>query len=66
MSIDAHDSPSGLSPAQQQAVWPWLLLPLIALALFFALRSVKQAPAHVAHGPETAAESLSNEASASP
>ncbi len=30
--------------AQRQAVWPWLLLPLVALALFFALRSVKQAP----------------------
>ena len=64
MSIDSHD-PSGFSPAQQ-AVWPWLLLPLVALALFFALRSVKQAPSHVAHGPEAVADSVPSEASESP
>jgi len=26
------------------AVWPWLLIPLVALALFFALRSVRAQP----------------------
>ena len=26
------------------AVWPWLLIPLVALALFFILRSVRQGP----------------------
>jgi hypothetical protein len=24
------------------AVWPWLLIPLVALALFFILRAVRQ------------------------
>jgi hypothetical protein len=24
------------------AVWPWLLIPLVALALFFILRTVRQ------------------------
>jgi hypothetical protein len=26
------------------AVWPWLLIPLVALALFFILRAVRQGP----------------------
>jgi|GEM_PF-2180218 len=28
---------------RRQAVWPWLLLPLVALALFFALQLAKNA-----------------------
>ncbi|HSY07448.1 MAG TPA: hypothetical protein VK820_02775 [Steroidobacteraceae bacterium] len=27
---------------RRPAVWPWLLIPLVALALFFILRSVRQ------------------------
>jgi hypothetical protein len=42
-------------------VWPWLLLPLVALTMFFALRSVKQLPErHGAH-PDTAAEAAPGE-----
>ena len=26
------------------AVWPWLLIPLVALALFFVLRAVREGP----------------------
>ena len=26
------------------AVWPWLLIPLVALALFFILRAVREGP----------------------
>jgi hypothetical protein len=30
------------APAQRRpAVWPWLLVPLVALAIFFALRSFR-------------------------
>jgi hypothetical protein len=71
MSIDPNNlsgDSSGLSAAgtaQRQAVWPWLLLPLVALALFFALRSVKQAPHRAAHSPEST-ESIASEASESP
>jgi H+/Cl- antiporter ClcA len=72
MPIDPNTS-SRLSAAgavpsaeRRQAVWPWLLLPLVALALFFALRSVKQAPHHAGHTPESAAESASSEAPESP
>ena len=36
---DAADPPK---PSERRpAVWPWLLIPLVALALFFALRSVR-------------------------
>jgi hypothetical protein len=40
------------------AVWPWLLLPLAALTLFFALRTAKEWPAPApdveATAPDTA------------
>jgi hypothetical protein len=29
-------------PERQPAVWPWLLIPLIALALFFVLSKVRE------------------------
>jgi hypothetical protein len=47
-------------------VWPWLLLPLVALAMFFALRTVKQAPLRHAAHPETAAEAVQDEVPESP
>lgn len=54
---------------RQPAVWPWLLLPLVALALFFALREVK-AEASRRAGPgadrsSIAVESAPGEASGS-
>ena len=59
-----HSSLSG-SAERRQAAWPWLLLPLIVLALFFALRTVKQAPPHHATHAENPAESASSEAAGS-
>jgi hypothetical protein len=58
--------PTVASTAERRpAVWPWLLLPLVALTMFVALRSVKEAPQrHVAH-PDTAAEAAPDEASGS-
>jgi hypothetical protein len=46
---------------RRPAVWPWLLLPLVALAIFFALRTVKQAPARHTAYPDTAAEAAPDE-----
>jgi hypothetical protein len=45
MSSDPLTSTSGAAASaadRQPAVWPWLLLPLVMLALFFGLREVKQ------------------------
>jgi hypothetical protein len=38
----ASDSPNP-SGGRQTAIWPWLLLPLVTLAMFFALRSLRDA-----------------------
>lgn len=43
MAKHATDASSG--PGERlPAVWPWLLIPLVALALFFILRTVRQGP----------------------
>ena len=47
-------------------MWPWLLLPLVALTLFFALHRVKQAPAHHAVHAEESVETVSSEAVETP
>lgn len=39
MTSDSSSSRGG----HQTAVWPWLLLPLVTLAMFFALRSLRDA-----------------------
>jgi hypothetical protein len=35
----------GAPPERRQAVWPWILVPLVALAMYFALRSARTATA---------------------
>ncbi|MEJ1964444.1 MAG: hypothetical protein WDO56_24030 [Gammaproteobacteria bacterium] len=65
MSSDPTHPTSAGTAERRPAVWPWLLLPLVALALFFALRSVKQGrPGHSSH-PDAAAEVASGEAAES-
>jgi hypothetical protein len=45
MSPDRRATSPASAPGERRpAVWPWLLLPLVALALFFALRNAKDAP----------------------
>jgi hypothetical protein len=44
MSADPLTSTPGGSAERRPAVWPWLLLPLLTLALFFALRAAKPDP----------------------
>jgi hypothetical protein len=50
---------SASSGDRRPAVWPWLIMPLAALTLFFALRSFRQLPdpAPVDTGPETTTSS---------
>ena len=65
MSPDPHNTLGTAAADRRQAVWPWLLLPLVALALFFALRAVNPAPHPAAHASDTV-ESAPIEASESP
>lgn len=38
-----HSNPSlRHAPERRPAMWPWLLMPLAALALYFALHSVRE------------------------
>jgi hypothetical protein len=66
MSPDPSPSTVASAAERRPAVWPWLLLPLVALAIFVALRSVKEAPSRHAAHPDTAAEAAPDEASGSP
>ncbi len=66
MSPDPSLSTSVGTAERRPAVWPWLLLPLVALTMFFALRTVKQAPErHAAHAADAAAEAAPDEAAES-
>ena len=65
MPADPSFSTSASTAERRPAVWPWLLLPLVALAMFFALRTVKQAPARTATHSD-AAEAAPHEATESP
>ncbi|MEJ0036313.1 MAG: hypothetical protein WDO68_09535 [Gammaproteobacteria bacterium] len=65
MSPDPSFSPSASATERRPAVWPWLLLPLVALTMFFFLRTVKQAPQRHAAHPD-AADAATQEASESP
>jgi hypothetical protein len=42
------------APERRQAVWPWLLMPLVALMLFIALYSVRENELRRADAPSTA------------
>ncbi len=43
MSSEPADSTTATAAERRPAVWPWLLVPLVALALFLALKSFKEA-----------------------
>ena len=61
MSSDPAQTATVSTAERRPAVWPWLLLPLVALTMFFALRTVKEAPARHATHPDTAAEAAPDE-----
>jgi hypothetical protein len=67
MSSDPSHSTAAGTAERPQAMWPWLLLPLVALTLFFALHRVKQGPAHHAtHADESAEMAVSEAGESSP
>jgi hypothetical protein len=43
MSSEPVNRSATASAERRPAVWPWLLVPLLALALFLALRSFREA-----------------------
>ena len=65
MKSDPSASASTSTAERRPAVWPWLLLPLVALTMFFALRTVKEAPERHAVHTDTAADAAPDEASGS-
>ena len=64
MSSDPIHPVSAGTAERRPAVWPWLLLPLVALTLFFALSSMKKHKHPAAH-PDITTETASGEAAES-
>ena len=50
---------SPVQPERRQAIWPWLVMPLVALAMFYALSRLKQTQdaASLEAGSQTTASS---------
>lgn len=48
------------SPERRPAIWPWVLMPLVALALFFLLRMVRHSTRMLGPGPAVATGSASS------
>jgi hypothetical protein len=64
MANPAPDTAGSRKPRERlPAVWPWLLIPLVALALFFILRSVRAEPDPAAAGSASPAVSAPEEGS---
>jgi hypothetical protein len=61
MSSEPVNHGATASAERRPAVWPWLLVPLLALALFLALRSFREArlPASDPEPPPAAEEAVS-------
>jgi hypothetical protein len=49
-------------PERRQAVWPWLLMPLVTLALFFALQNARERTWAKPHGVTAAQPAQSSAA----
>jgi hypothetical protein len=53
-----HSTTAPSAEQRRPAVWPWLLLPLVALTIFLVLRTAKEAPPqHHADATEATAPS---------
>jgi len=59
-AVSPNSLVSGGPSERRPAIWPWLVMPLVTLALFFALNRLHQSTAPAASfeaGPDTAASS---------
>ncbi len=55
--------PTTATPVERRgAIWPWLLLPLVALALFFALNAVQRMPGSGQSAPSAESPTTSEDA----
>ena len=66
MPSDPVHPAQATSADRRVAVWPWLLLPLVALALFFALRTAKDAPPRATNGADAPAATAPGAGTESP
>jgi hypothetical protein len=44
MSAEPTPSSTALAAERRPAVWPWLLIPLVALTIFYVLHTAKESP----------------------
>ena len=44
MTTEPTPNPSSAAAERRPAVWPWLLIPLVALTIFYVLHTAKEAP----------------------
>lgn len=51
LAAAATPAASLTTPQRQGAVWPWLIVPAVTLAMFFSLRSCQQSSMQVGPGP---------------
>jgi hypothetical protein len=66
MSSEPANSTSAATAERRPAIWPWLVVPLLALALFFALSRFKESRLPPAPGDGTAAPAEQTAPSADP
>ena len=66
MSSEPADSTSAATAERRPAVWPWLVVPLLALVLFFALSRFKEARLPAAPSDSTVAPAGETAPSADP
>ena len=67
MTPDPIHSSSAVQGERQPAVWPWLLLPLVVLLMFFLLKTAKDSlPPNSAHHSGSPADSAPSEDAESP
>jgi hypothetical protein len=55
MSAELEKSSGSMVQRPRQPLWPWLLMPLVTLAIFLALRNARQAPPPQVESPQVGA-----------
>jgi hypothetical protein len=66
MSSEPANSSTAATAERRPAIWPWLVVPLLALALFFALSRFKESRLPPAQGDGSVAPAEATASSADP